>query len=313
MQNRIIFSILALAALLAFSSVGFAQDTQIGSGWRDCPHCLTPQQQRDQAKFMPPGMPFNPRDFSGVWNTIPNDGRLNIETVHDAFAKDQSSTGVPPANLPPLTPYGRQLFDATLTDFKAPEGTRVTNSKDPMLKCDPLGWPRWFGYNYGIEFVMLPDRVIQFIEWGHTFRTIWTDGRKLPDPKTVPLPRFLGYAVGHWEPDNTFVIESTGYDERSWISESGNFMTKPGSKGWGLNGWPHTDEMRITERWRRTNYGGLEAQLTVVDPKVYTKPWVTDWVKHTLLPSTELWEYFCVPSDSNDFNERVVKPSNGAQ
>jgi hypothetical protein len=71
--------------------------------------------------------------------------------------------------------------------------------------------------------------------------------------------------------------------------------------------------MRITERWKRTSYGLLEVQLTVVDPKVYEKPWVTDWVKHTLLPSTELWEYFCVPSDSTDFNERVVKPSNGAK
>lgn len=311
MQNRIILSILALTAVLAFSSVGFGQAEQIGPGWKMCPHCLTPQQQRDEARFNPPGMPFNPRDLSGVWNTIPSDGRIVVETVHDAFAKDQASTGIPPKNLPPLTPYGKKLFDATLTDFQAPEGTRVTNSKDPMLRCDPLGWPRWFGYNYGIEFVTLPDRVVQFIQWGQTFRTIWTDGRKLPE--NVPLPRFLGYAVGHWEPDNTFVIESTGYDDRSWISESGNFMTKPGSKGWGLNGWPHSDEMKIVERWKRTSFGTLEAQLTVIDPKVYEKPWVTDVVKHALLPDTELWEYFCVPSDSQDFNERVVKPSNGAQ
>jgi hypothetical protein len=87
-------------------------------------------------------------------------------------------------------------------------------------------------------------------------------------------------------------------------------MTQPGSKGWGLNGWPHSDEMRIEERWKRTSYGILEGQLTVIDPKVYEKPWVTDVVKHTLLPDTEIWEYFCVPSDSEDFTQRLIAPSN---
>ena len=313
MQNRITLSILALTVVLAFSIVAFAQTELAPPGWKTCPHCLTPKQQRENDTTVnKPGLPFNPRDLSGVWNTRPDRPGVDIvETVHDAFAKDQNSSGIPPKNLPSMTPYGRKLFDATLTDFKTPEGTRVTNSKDPMLKCDPLGWPRWFTYNYGIEFVMLPDRVLQFIEWGHTWRTIWIDGRKLPE--NPPEPRFLGWAVGHWEPDNTFVVESTGFDDRTWISEAGNFITKPGSKGWGLNGWPHSDEMKVVERWKRTSYGILEGQVTVIDPKVYEKPWTTDIVKHTLLSNTEIWEYFCVPSDSEYFNEKVVRPSNGAK
>ncbi len=317
MQNRISVSIFACAAGLAFSSAALAQTELAPPGWKTCPHCLTPQQQKEEVKFNPPGMPFSPRDLSGVWNTRPPgigdyESRGNIvETTHNVFAKQLPPSGIPPKNVPTLTPYGKKLFDATLTDFKAPEGTQVTNSKDPMLKCDPLGWPRWFTYNYGIEFVMLPDRVVQFIEWAHTFRTIWTDGRKLPD--NPPENRFLGWAIGHWEPDNTFVVESNGYDDRSWISEAGNFISKPGAKGWGLNAWPHTDEMKVVERWKRTSYGILEAQLTIIDPKVYAEPWVTDVVKHTLLPDTELWEYFCVPSDSNYFNEKVVIPSNGAK
>jgi len=314
MQNQIMVSMLALAGGLALSSAAFAQTEIIPPGWKTCPHCLTLEQQLHEATYNPPGMPFNPRDLSGVWNSRPNvdkPGAPIIDTVHDSFAKDMAGTGVAPPNFPGLTPYGKQLFDATLTDFKPPEGTRVTNSKDPMLKCDPLGWPRWFTYNYGIEFVMLPDRVLQFIEWGHTWRTIWTDGRKLPE--NPPEPRFMGWAVGHWEPDNTFIVESNGYDDRSWVSEAGNFMTKPGQKGWGLNGWPHTSEMRIVERWKRTSYGILEGQLTVIDPKVYLKPWVTDVVRHTLLPDTEIWEYFCVPSDSEYYNKRVLKPSNGAK
>src|SRR5262245_52028509 len=305
MKKQLIASVLAFAIYLLLSSAVFAQ-TQIPPGWKTCPHCLTPEQQQQEARFNPRGMPFNPRDLSGVWNSRPEGigdfesrGTI-IETQHNVFAKNLPPSGIPP-KVPPLTPYRKQLFDATRTEFAPPPGTRVTNSRDPMLKCDPLGWPRWFTYNYGFEFVMLPDRVLQFIEWGHTWRTIWTDGRKLPE--NPPELRFNGWAVGHWEPDNTFVVESTGYDDRSWLSEAGNFVTSLGDGSAGLNCWPHSDEMKIVERWKRTSFGILEAQVTVIDPKVYQEPWAADVVKHTLLPDTEIWEYFCVPSDSDVFNQ----------
>ena len=295
-------------AALALSSAAFAQTTEaIPPGWKTCPHCLSNQEIKNEAKFYVPGMPYNPRDISGVWNVLPPES--NLMGAQNAFAKDQKNTGVVPPNVPPFTPYGKQLFDATMTGFKAPEGTAVTNSKDPMLKCDPLGWPRWWTYNYGTEFVTLNDRVIEFIEWGHTFRTIWTDGRKLPD--NPPENRFLGWSIGHWEPDDTFVIESTGFDDRSWISEAANAASIPGAKGWGTHAWPHSDQMKVAERWKRTSYGTLQSQLTVIDPKVYTKPWTTDVYTFNLLPDTEIWEYFCVPSDSNYFNEKVIQPSNG--
>ena len=139
----------------------------------------------------------------------------------------------------------------------------VSNSKDGMLICDPLGYPRSFAYNYGFQFVVLPDRVLQFFEWGHTWRDIWTDGRKLPDDP--PQPRWLGYAVGRWE-GNTFVVESSGYDDRSWIQEDRR------DRRWGF---PHTDQMRIVERYTRTSFGTLDAELTIIDPEIYTKPWTT--------------------------------------
>jgi len=163
-----------------------------------------------------------------------------------------------------------------------------------MLICDPLGFPRWWTYNYGMEFIHLPDRTLQFFEWGHTWRTVWTDGRKLPaDP---PTPRWLGYAIGHWDGD-TFVIESNGYDERSWLDQDRRNMQ---------TGVPHSDEMRVEERYRRTAFDTLDATLTITDPKVYTKPWVTTG-KYDLRPGTELWEYFCVPSESTEYNDRLLK------
>ncbi len=110
----------------------------------------------------------------------------------------------------------------------------------------------------------------------------------------------MGWNVGHWEGD-TFVIESNGYDERSWISTS-----NPDG------GWTHSDEMKVVERWRRLDYGTIEGQITVIDPKTYTAPWEMAATKIPLVPGTELGEYFCVPSDFSDFNNRVFLPTAGA-
>jgi hypothetical protein len=145
-----------------------------------------------------------------------------------------------------------------------------------------------------MEFIMLPDRILQMFEWGGYHRTIWTDGRKIPaDP---PQSRWFGYAVGHWE-GNTLVVESNGYEDRSWIDED-----RPGRQ----RGIPHSDEMTVTERWTRPNYGTLNVEMTITDPKVFTKPWVSKGTTD-LRPGTELSEYYCVPSDSEQYNTELTR------
>ena len=281
MRNRIIVSILALG-LLVFPSVGLAQNRGFGSasetqpkkeltpgpGWKTCPRCTNNQQlAAANIQYKVEGHAFNAHDLSGVWGN--NGLELDVK------------------NVPPFTPQGQRMFEATRSEIP------TTNSRDGMLICDPLGYPRWFAYNYGFEFVMLPDRVLQFFEWGHTWRTIWTDGRKLPaDP---PQQRWLGYAVGHWEGD-TFVVEGSGYDDRSWISED---------RRQRIRGFAHSDEMRTVERYKRTSYGSLEAEMTITDTKVFTQPWTTKG-KIELRPNAELWEYFCVPSESDEYNKRLI-------
>ena len=153
-----------------------------------------------------------------------------------------------------------------------------------------MGWPRLYTYNYGFEFITLPDRVIQFFEMTHTFRTIWTDGRKLPEDP--PEPRWLGWNVGHWE-GNIFVVESNGYDERSWLDAS-----RPAD-----GGWTHSPDMRVVERYRRVDYSTLESEVTVIDPKTYKQPWATQKAVTKLVPGAEIGEEFCVPSDYSSFND----------
>jgi hypothetical protein len=198
-----------------------------------------------------------------------------------------------------MTPNGRTLWEATQADANPREPTGGTNggpgSKDPMLRCDPLGYPRLATYNYGTEFAHLPNRVVQFFEWGHTWRDIWTDGRPLPT--APPENRFLGYSVGRWE-GNTFVIESMGFEPLPWIDQ--DRRTRELTRG-----IPHSEAMRITERWTRTSATTMDIEITIVDPEVFEGPW-TSRATETLKPGTELGEYLCVPSFSDFYNTRVI-------
>lgn len=314
MRNRIIITIVALVAALAFSSAwaqrgqgrggrggqgapgaqgrggqAAAQETasvSFPAGWKPCPRCQNnTDRARDNEQYKVQGHPFDPHNLSGVWGW---DG------VANAFRDGKGA--------PPFTAEGKKRFDETIGE-KGPDGTPL-RSKDTSgrgggskINCDPYGWPRLYTYHYGFEIVTLPDRVIQFFELNHTWRTIWTDGRKLPDDP--PSPRWMGWSVGHWEGD-TLVVESNGYDDRPWLSAA-----NPDG------GWIHSDEMKVIERYRRTNYGTLESEITVIDPKIYTKPWVVEGVEY-LVPGAELGEEYCVPSDYNQFNEEVFARAAGA-
>jgi hypothetical protein len=283
MRNLFNGLILSLVAVLVVSDLAWSQevtDISPGPGWLPAVRRHSVEAQRaDRIKYKIDERKHDPRDLSGMWG--------------------ENGFGLNSRAAPPFTPYGQQLSEATQADISA-AGFAIDGSKDPQQICDPMGFPRLWTFNYGMEFVQLPDRLLQFFEWGHTWRTIWTDGRKLPpDP---PQQRFLGYAVGHWEGD-TFVVESNGYDDRSWIGRD----SRNGEKG-----FPHSDEMRIVERYRRTAVDTLEFELTIIDPKVYTAPWTSSG-RAKLYPGTELGEYLCVPSEERDFQNFVSRPAAGAE
>jgi len=248
-------------------------------GWAPCPRCQNNEDRKQAAeKYKVEGHAFDVHDLSGVWG---------FNGVSDAFR-----------NPPPLTALGKERFEATIGE-KGPDGVPLHNKDTSgrgggLINCDPSGYPRLHTYNYGFEFLMLPNRVLQFFEIGHTWRTIWTDGRKLP--AEPPEPRWMGWSVGHWEGD-TFVIESNGYDDRSWLDAA-----RPDG------GWTHSEDMRIVERIRRVGYGTLEWEMTVIDPKTYTQPWVAPKATIKLVPGTELGEDLCVPSDYQQFNQQLYSP-----
>ena len=117
-------------------------------------------------------------------------------------------------------------------------------------------------------------------------------GRPLP---AIDLRSFKGYSSGRWEGD-ALVVETTGFPDGMWLDRSGN---------------PVTDAARISERFRRVNYGTMEIEMTIDDPKTYTKPWVSDKLTFRLQANDKIHEDFCVPSEEESFNQGVRNPAGG--
>jgi hypothetical protein len=221
-------------------------------------------------------VPHDPHDLSGVWKRSGGVLTMSNET-------------------PPMTPWGKAKFDAAKPVY-GPRAVPGGLGNDPMSTCDPLGMPRNLFLEvsiYPMELVQTPDRVFQFFEWAHSYRVIWTDGRELPKD---PDPQWMGYSVGKWEGD-IFVVKSLGFDERTWLDHFGN---------------PVSEDMTLEERYHRLDRDTLEVNMTIVAPKAYTKPWVSEKkILKLAPPKTDLQELFCVPSEEQRFNKLVRDPGSG--
>jgi hypothetical protein len=220
-------------------------------------------------------------DLSGVWMQYPQGdvpGTPGMNTVNQRFR-------------PPLTPWGQARLDAArpLVGPRAIPG----EENSPSLKCDPDGPPKVLNHPNPFEIVQIPGRMFMFFEEQHIWRTIWADGRPLPKD---PDPSYLGYAVGKWEGD-TFVVDTIGFNDKDWADAYGN---------------PRSEQTHLTERYRRLNRDTLELQVTIDDPKSYTKPWVSPPKLHKLEPGWELAEWFCVVDEDKAYDEAVRKPAGAA-
>jgi hypothetical protein len=152
------------------------------------------------------------------------------------------------------------------------------NSKDnPDAHCLPLGVMQLHTHGQPRKIVQTPELVVIIYEANSGLRQIFTDGRALPRDAE---PWWYGYSVGKWDGD-TLVVESSGFKDLGWLDVEGSPLTESG---------------RIIERIRRVDYGHLVTEVTIDDPKAYTKPW-TVTVHHRLMPDTDLIEFICQEND----------------
>jgi hypothetical protein len=174
----------------------------------------------------------------------------------------------------PYQPWAEELF----------KYRRSTNSKDdPTANCIVGGVPRSDFVGYPFKILQVPGMVAILYEAVHSYRQIFTDGR--PFPKD-PNPSWFGYSVGRWDGD-ALIVQTEGFNDKGWLDNAGR---------------PATDKLKVTERFVRKDFGHMDIEVTIDDPKAYTKPWK---VVQPLAfqPDTELLEYMC--NENNKYFDLV--------
>ena len=233
------------------------------------------------------------RSLVGTW--IPF-GRFGVATQAGGVSAKPNNGR--PENQLPFTPFGLELYKS----HKALEGAdavRPAEGNDPRNLCEPLGMPRTNHYNLNVtQFFQDEHKVAILYQYDNRWRVIWTDGRELPTlvdgavqvGGEIREQRFFGYSVGRWVDDYTVEAQTVGTmpEDRVWLDATGR---------------PISDQVRVTERFRRLDQDTMEWSETLDDPKVYTRPWETMKLTMRLHDSrTDIMEYYCSPVEQQNYN-----------
>ena len=203
-----------------------------------------------------PRRPDGKPDLVGIWNgDTPN--LRNLKYLSNLAADFK------PGEFP-IQPWAEAV-----TKARTPGG-----SDWPPSRCLPPGVPVLNTGNRSLKIIQEPDLVVILYEVFGQFRQIFLDGRTLPSD---PNPTWLGYSVGRWDGD-TLVVETAGFNGKTWLD---------------VRGHPTTEALHVTERFRRRDFGHLDIQLAIDDPKAYTKQWAVTLLPLQFDPDNDLLEDVC--------------------
>ena len=208
-----------------------------------------------------------PADLSGVWRRVrraPDKARKY--TIYElAF----SLTNV----LPRMTPWAEEKYKASKPSL-GPRSVSLSETNDPILQCAPPGVPRiYLIRGEPVEIAHIPGRVLMMFEYDHFVRNVYTDGREHPKDLN---PSWMGDAIGKWDGD-TLVVDTVGFNDKTWLDN---------------DGLPHSEDLHLVERIHRVNHETLTIDITIEDPKAYTKPWTGHFL-YELKPGWNLGEMVC--------------------
>ncbi len=177
------------------------------------------------------------------------------------------------AEEPPMTAWGEAQYRAAKSSF-GPHAVPIAETNDPVYqKCLPPGTPRIFTHPFPMQIIQAPGEVIMLFEYDSVRRQIFTDGR----PHDTSLgPSWMGDSIGRWEKD-TLVVDTINFKDQGWVDRAGH---------------PHSDALHVVERIRRIHHDHLLDDITIEDPKAYTRPW-TAHLDFLLRPNWTLGEQFC--------------------
>jgi hypothetical protein len=261
-----------LFALLAFLSTG------AHAQWLNFPVPGTPRTRDGKPNLAAPapraanGKP----DLSGVWHVEPTP----LADMKRLFGNGVDAVDVPGMEADTISKYGVNI----LQDFKPEESPLQPAAVEVMhqragsdltsSRCLPFGFPLSSMLSEPVKILQSPRLIAILFEAEDKYRQIYTDGRTLP--REFDQPAWNGYSVGKWERD-TLVVETAGFNDKSSLD---------------IIGHPHSEALRVVERYHRRNFGHLDVEMTFDDPKMYSKPFSIK-VTYDLWPDSDIFEFVC--------------------
>jgi hypothetical protein len=215
-------------------------------------------------------------DLSGVWHVQPT----SLAEMKRIFGNDVGVNSTPGMEPDTISKYAVNI----LLDFKPgespirPEAAEILRHRapggNPADRCLPIGIPVDGLVSEPNKIVQSPKLIVILYESDGTHRQIYTDGRTLPNE--IVQPAWLGYSAGQWDHD-TLVVQSAGFNDKTWLD---------------LAGHPHSEALRLMERYHRRDFGHMDVEMTFDDPQMYAKPFTIKFTEE-LWPDSDLFEYFC--------------------
>jgi hypothetical protein len=262
---------------LVFATVVCAPAALLGQ-WLRYPTADVPRKADGKPNLTAPAprLPDGKPDFSGIWHTAT---KIPCTAEFARFIECGSEIGGSPLALNfgadlngglPYQPWAAEIAKQRAADF---------SRDDPHVRCLPDNPPRPWGMPHLTKAVHTPKLLVLLYEVNAMYRQIFVDGRPLPPDMN---PTWNGYSVARWDGD-TLVVQTAGFRDNMWID---------------MGGSPMSDRAKITERMRRPNFGTLELEITIDDPKVYTRPFTVK-MRQGLEVDTELVDEFCLENEKS--------------
>ena len=248
--------------------------------WLNYPDARTPRTKDGRPNLTAPAPRLNgKRDVSGLWQAERTPEREYDSVLGNGFTALQVDTH-------DITKYVLNVFWGMKAEEEPlqPEAASILKHRRqspleyPHTQCLPGGIPLAL-LVFTFKIIQTPDQIVMLSETADPPRQIHTDGRPLPKD---PDPTWMGYSVGHWEGD-TLVVDTVGLNDRAWLDGFGH---------------PRSESMRITERYRRRDFGHMDLEITFNDPKYYTRPF-TIKTGVRLIPDSDLLEYVCAENEKD--------------
>ena len=225
-----------------------------------------------QIRFGPPA------GKKGYWGAASAKALVETSAAKVPMTDDGLLTNLADADkVAPFLPWAKAIYE---------HRQRNLLKDDPASRCLPQGGPRQFHTENGFQFVEQKEigRILLLLGGGdRNWRIIYTDRRPL-GAAAEAVPSYYGNSVGRWEKD-TLVVESVGYNEKFWLTSGG---------------LPHTEALHLTERFTRTDLNTLKYEVTVDDPRTYTRAWTGGWTIQWV-PDQDIQEYFCEDNAESTF------------